>query len=212
MSCVTTVIHWETPLFIFVMFLGIPTYRLTFQFIDCQWSTFVALAVTHTPIIAIITRLVECYAVHHMSHASTPRHVIGLIPSAVPRPRGFTHPVTRICSQHYSPIRQYSSRDSSGCLYAVIQTKSRTIPEQDRKPPNKADHKEAGTEQCAWPTLHPSEIAPTCRERPRVFPRFVLFLFLFFFFDSRSARTKWTRRILIAPYCTIVGWLHSFVG
>ena len=40
-------------------------------------------------------------------------------------------------------------RDSSGCLYAVIQTKSRATPEEDRKLANEAYHEEAGTEQCA---------------------------------------------------------------
>ena len=100
-------------------------------------------------------------------------------------------------------------RDGSGCLYAVIQTKSRATPEQDRKLTNEAYHDEAGTEQCAQLTLLPSESAPTCREHPRHYPRFV---FLFFFFsDSFSAQTIGTRRILLAPYCIRFGWLHSFV-
>ena len=33
-------------------------------------------------------------------------------------------------------------------LYAVIQTKSRATPVEDRKPANEAYHDEAGTEQC----------------------------------------------------------------
>ena len=96
-------------------------------------------------------------------------------------------------------------RDGSGCLYAVIQAKSRATPEQDRKLTNKAYHEEAGTERCTWLTLHPSEVAPTCRERPRVFPRFV---FLFFF----AHEPKGPGEYFSHHNAPCVGRLHSFVG
>ena len=54
-------------------------------------------------------------------------------------------------------------RDGSGCLYAVIQTKSRATPEQDRKTANEAYHDEAGTKQRTYITLLPSEGAPIRR-------------------------------------------------
>ena len=46
---------------------------------------------------------------------------------------------------------------------AIIQTKSRATPEQDRKPANEAYHDEAGTKQCTYITLLPSEGAPIRR-------------------------------------------------
>ena len=54
-------------------------------------------------------------------------------------------------------------RDGSGCLYAVIQTKSRATPEQDQKLANEVYHNEAGTKQCIYITLLHSESASTRR-------------------------------------------------
>ena len=63
---------------------------------------------------------------------------------------------------------------------------------------------------CSNYYLCPSEGAPTCRERPQHFPRFVFFFL--FFSDSSSARTKESIKTLLTPYCTTVCWLYSFVG
>ena len=50
------------------------------------------------------------------------------------------------CCHNLQNINKFVCMNGSGCLYAVVQTRSPT-PEQDRKPANKAYHDEAGTEQ-----------------------------------------------------------------